>query len=155
MIYILEAVGAEAVKIGYASSYSHVFQRRKALQIGSPLKLRIVRILDGEPADEQTLHEHFADLRCRGEWFKYTGALRDAIEATPIMGSDLASDLDTARQRYDLTGVLKNNRLTWVGVEYLAVLELTFLQEGYDSAFLAGGPRFSEMLESGYYPDAQ
>jgi hypothetical protein len=56
------------VKIGVAVN---VKARLKALQTGSPTTLKVVRTLPGGFAAEQWFHQHFAELRIQGEWFRW------------------------------------------------------------------------------------
>jgi hypothetical protein len=36
--------------------------------------------IPGDAATEGTLHQRFAKLRVRGEWFRYEGALKEYVE---------------------------------------------------------------------------
>ena len=65
-VYIIEAVGAGRVKIGYASN---VEQRLSTLRTASPLELRVVKVWQASAALEKRLHEALAEHRVRGEWF--------------------------------------------------------------------------------------
>lgn len=55
------------IKIGY--SYSPE-ERLKALQLGSPIELRILATAPGGAARERAYHDQFAAMRVRGEWFE-------------------------------------------------------------------------------------
>ena len=66
------------MKIGWARS---VAKRLGELQIGSPVKLRLLLAMPGSRAREAELHERFAHARLRGEWFDGADpALRAHIE---------------------------------------------------------------------------
>lgn len=59
-------VGHGFVKIGKAVD---VWKRLDQLQVGNPYKLELVEWLLGDV--ERIFHVELADLRVRGEWFKY------------------------------------------------------------------------------------
>ena len=74
-IYIAEEVGCDyAVKIGVTDR--DVENRLAELQTGNPRKLRIVRVLEGDEAEERRLHELFAEERLLGEWFRLSDRVR-------------------------------------------------------------------------------
>lgn len=56
-----------AVKLGYSSD---VGARLSALQIASPLRLRVLATRPGTVEDEMRLHERHALHRLRGEWYE-------------------------------------------------------------------------------------
>lgn len=56
MIYFIEAVGLDRVKIGRALNDEALVGRFEAVQCGCPV-------------EEQALHERFAASRVRGEWY--------------------------------------------------------------------------------------
>lgn len=60
------------VKIGYSA---HPRRRLKALQSGSPLKLRILAQIEGDQADEKEFHRRFQSIHSHGEWFERTDEL--------------------------------------------------------------------------------
>ncbi len=69
MIYFLEADTTPAlIKIGYTAK--GVQERLSELQIGSPVEIRILGIMEGGCSEEQELHQRFAAYRVRGEWFR-------------------------------------------------------------------------------------
>jgi hypothetical protein len=65
------------VKIGKADS---VEGRIKELQIGSPVRLRILGFRDGGRYREKAYHLQFRKSRLHGEWFERTPALEAEIE---------------------------------------------------------------------------
>ncbi len=77
-IYFLHDRITGTVKIGASTNPEN---RMKALQSSMPLDLvpiRYVRVLDGQRFEvERFLHEKFADLCVRGEWFQATPELLD------------------------------------------------------------------------------
>jgi hypothetical protein len=78
MIYFVEMVGADAVKIG--SSYAGVNRRVVILQTASPFELRLLGIIPGNIAEEKQLHRRFDDHLIRGEWFRFSHIRSDIEE---------------------------------------------------------------------------
>jgi len=73
--YVIEMVGHNYVKIGKTCNLS---SRIHSIQNGSPYEVRVIARLRGDV--ESMLHAHLADLRVRGEWFRYDDRVREAIE---------------------------------------------------------------------------
>ena len=66
-VYFIQAETGGPIKIGVARD---VLRRLDALQIGNPLTLRIIGVItDVDLYDERDMHNRFAHLRLRGEWF--------------------------------------------------------------------------------------
>lgn len=82
MIYFIEAVGANAVKVGYAAN---VGVRIKYLQTGCPFELRILKIIEGSRQDEAALHRKWWQAHLRGEWFTLSKLRAEIVaETSPI-----------------------------------------------------------------------
>lgn len=64
------------IKIGY--SYNP-HERLKALQLGSPVDLRVLATAPGGAARERAYHDQFAEARVRGEWFSRTPEIEAEI----------------------------------------------------------------------------
>lgn len=77
MIYFIQSHN-RYLKIG---TTINVESRIKGLQTGSPIKLKVVGILDGSYATEAGLHDMFNHLHHNGEWFRYTDELKWFIHA--------------------------------------------------------------------------
>lgn len=75
-VYIIEAIGLAAVKIGVAFD---IRRRLGQLQVGCPADLRILLRQKGGKARELELHREFEDLNIRGDWFRLKGALADYV----------------------------------------------------------------------------
>jgi hypothetical protein len=67
-VYFIEAVGANAVKIGYTTS--PILRRMHQLKIGSPHPLKLLACWRLPDFIEHYLHRNFKEHRLRGEWFK-------------------------------------------------------------------------------------
>lgn len=74
MIYFVEAVGTDLLKIGFTDR--DVECRLKELQTGCPHKLRVLATYDGGVAEEAALHTVFSHLRTTGEWFRMDDEVR-------------------------------------------------------------------------------
>ena len=75
--------GGNRVKIGRSNDPK---SRLAMLQVGSPVKLEIVHIIQCSSLEhsilvENCLHHVFGQIRERGEWFKLTPSLRKFIRA--------------------------------------------------------------------------
>jgi len=72
MIYFIRQ-GSTHIKIGYSADPN---SRLACLQTGSPVKLHLQATMQGDFKTETGLHEMFAHLRKKGEWFKYNDELK-------------------------------------------------------------------------------
>ena len=82
MIYFISQ--REFIKIGFSDD---VDQRIKELQTASPLELKLVGTMPGAFQTECELHKIFESYRKNGEWFRYTGHLKDCIRALHDAGN--------------------------------------------------------------------
>ena len=73
MIYFALAVGSLTVKIGYTSGRPE--DRLAALSTGCPHDLVLLDSSFGDAKREAELHECFASLHHKGEWFRLDGEL--------------------------------------------------------------------------------
>jgi len=78
--YIIRAGLAGPVKIGKADDVEH---RREALQTAHHETLHVLRVIDTHFDAEPILHERFAALRIRGEWFEFSEEMLTFIPAKP------------------------------------------------------------------------
>lgn len=67
VVYFIEDPVEGSIKIGTAQD---VQQRLKGLQTGHPRALAVLATTPGDNRLESELHERFAHLRIRGEWFR-------------------------------------------------------------------------------------
>lgn len=96
-IYFISA-GPSRIKIGWTSD---IARRMKELQIGAAPRLALLAFVPGTKAEEAGLHQRFAHLHVRGEWFRATSELTEAIRA--ISDNRLSSD-----QKRERHSILKN-----------------------------------------------
>lgn len=66
-VYFVQAGDDGPIKIGFAVDFKARFA---TMRTDSPLDLRLLGRLDGTAQDEKRLHQTFAELRIRGEWFR-------------------------------------------------------------------------------------
>jgi hypothetical protein len=77
-VYFIRADDLGFVKIGYTCKPS---DRLSKLQIASPHELRMIGHIRASMVEEGRWHSRFAHLRVRGEWFRLTTELEEAISA--------------------------------------------------------------------------
>lgn len=76
LVYFLEAVGLERVKIGWSDNHQ---TRIKNIQACSPAVLKLLCTEKGGRNREHFLHAMFAADRLHGEWFTFSDAIRNYI----------------------------------------------------------------------------
>lgn len=75
-VYFIQSIAGGAIKIGLSSN---PVERVHDLDAGSPVQLNLIGIMGGGSALENDLHEYFADIRLRREWFYPSKDLLDFI----------------------------------------------------------------------------
>ncbi len=66
-VYFIEAVGCNAIKIGFSRNP----ERRMAdMQTDCPARLQLLAIKEGTRRLESQVHQAFANLHLRGEWYR-------------------------------------------------------------------------------------
>lgn len=78
-VYFAQDTDSQLIKIGRVKNFEDVEARINALQLGSPVKLNILTVLNCNPHYETKLHQKFAHLRVHGEWFRPTLELVEFI----------------------------------------------------------------------------
>ena len=76
-VYVLGNEEQAICKIGYSTN---PLNRMSSVQTGCPYKLKFLLIIKGNMLMEQELHKKYANQRLNGEWFSYSGPLKDSIE---------------------------------------------------------------------------
>lgn len=76
--WVYFVLSGDAVKIGFTDTRPDI--RLKALQTGNPQELVLVGAIKGRSGLERTLHQAFAHLRIRGEWFRWTNEIAGYAE---------------------------------------------------------------------------
>lgn len=71
-VYFAQGQDGGPIKIGYSRETE---RRLRELQRGSPVPLRMLRVVPGSRALEIALHAHFSSDRLHGEWFAPTSEL--------------------------------------------------------------------------------
>lgn len=81
VVYFIEAIGTERVKIGF-TSHDTPSARLRRLQTSSPFELRVITSLSGSLGVEKHLHQrHVADrILPTAEWFHLRGKVLDLVE---------------------------------------------------------------------------
>lgn len=77
-VYFIATADEQFLKIGCSVD---VESRLKNLQTSQHARLRLLGIIEGDEEVEAQWHRRFRHLRQSGEWFRYTGDLRDAIQS--------------------------------------------------------------------------
>lgn len=80
-VYFIGCPEADAVKIGATSN--RVYERLNQAQVNCPLKLVLLGVSDGGYSVEAALHERFAHLRIRGEWYRLAGEISAHVALLP------------------------------------------------------------------------
>lgn len=80
-VYLIRCGENGPVKIGRAADPA---DRLAELQIAHWETLRIVRVWEGDAAEEAALHLQFADLRIRGEWFSFSRSMISGVNLPVI-----------------------------------------------------------------------
>ena len=71
-VYLVRAGKSNAVKIGFARD---IKSRLAKMQIDNHEHLTVIRAWVGGKQEERMLHQKFAGLRLRGEWFSFSGKM--------------------------------------------------------------------------------
>jgi DNA-binding XRE family transcriptional regulator len=71
-LYFIQAAKVDLIKIG--SSFNAV-RRTEGFQVGSPVALRLIGVIEGAGTSERELHRRFAAAHAHGEWFHATPEL--------------------------------------------------------------------------------
>lgn len=79
-VYYIHAPALGLIKIGSAAD---PVERLRNMQTGSPTALVLLAIEVGSLNEEARRHVQFAELRRRGEWFAFEGALAEFVQALP------------------------------------------------------------------------
>lgn len=77
MIYFIEAVGSDCIKIGFTDK--PLEGRLALLQTGNPLPLRVLGTMPGTKHDEKKYHRWFRKSHFRGEWHTASQDLLDFV----------------------------------------------------------------------------
>lgn len=97
-VYIIASNQNDLVKIGYTNDF---LGRLKALQIGSALKLRVIRLVAGGQRVERDFHAEFGCCRAHGEWFHFVPEMMAyqssaSVDHVDTLESRRSGDLENA-----------------------------------------------------------
>lgn len=106
MIYFIRPAMSSLVKIGHTRG--SVTERLNSLQTGSPDRLILLGITDGDKKTEQWLHWKFDVDRVKGEWFRMSPTLAKIIATCRLSFRMLTWDVPSL---IDLAG--KAGRIEW------------------------------------------
>ena len=88
------------VKIGRAANPK---ARLKSLQTGSSSPLELIKVIPNHSGHLETeLHKKFASLRQRGEWFRYTRAIRNYLGILSPQDALLKQELQQFAKEEDI-----------------------------------------------------
>ena len=77
--FLYAAIGGDMVKLGFTTN---VLKRATTIQAHSPMRLIFLILERGTQDDERELHQTWSQYRKHGEWFSFTGWLKDDLDAT-------------------------------------------------------------------------
>ena len=90
-VYFIHAPEVGRVKIGVTTD---IEGRMASMQTGSPVRLRLVKLIRGDRNLEQRLHHLFDAKRIEGEWF-YDSVLTDYITIPTIESHSSEATVET------------------------------------------------------------
>lgn len=85
-VYFIEAVGAEAIKIGFSRNPA---KRLRSMASGSPFPLRLLAVFPATQSAELVLHDELWAYRTHGEWFNDCPLIRKAMAGAVALASGL------------------------------------------------------------------
>lgn len=100
MVYFIQAEELGLIKIG-RTNQSNLILRLKAMQVGSPDKLKLIGVVNDEHSfgGERGIHKKFESLWVHGEWY-YPG--KDLLEFINLLGPlQLVGLISTRRNTRD------------------------------------------------------
>ena len=75
-VYFIQEENNGLIKIGYSDNPK---DRLRSLQVSSPNKLKIIKVVDGNFDRERFIHYKFSKFSVRGEWFSPNSELVEYI----------------------------------------------------------------------------
>ena len=83
-VYVIEAENG-MVKIGQSNNPA---ARLRCINLHSPVRCRLIAVMDGKKADELSLHRRFSDFRAHNEWFHMMGGVFEFVASVSGRGVD-------------------------------------------------------------------
>lgn len=102
VVYFIQAGADGPIKIGVTGG--DVAKRRNSLQVGHPIRLRVLKTIRGDVSTEARFHATFATSRLEGEWFLPSPALLEAI------ASATAEETQPSPTRHDTPATIRRGR---------------------------------------------
>src|SRR3990170_5305929 len=76
VVYVIHMAGTNFYKLGFCKQRSAVATRLSTLQVGNPIKLEVVAIIEpATKANEKTFHVSMVQNEILGEWFSFNPVL--------------------------------------------------------------------------------
>jgi hypothetical protein len=92
MIYFVEAVGVECVKVGFVAKLSGLKKRLMGIQCGCPVPLKLRAVVNGSMSAEKALHDHLERYRSSGEWFNFDSDVQAVLDVAETFEFELTFD---------------------------------------------------------------
>lgn len=127
-----------AIKIGFSTDPR---SRLAALQGSQHAALRLIAAFPGGPQDERALHEHFAHLCIRGEWFQFHQEITDFVAS--LKGARRA----LRTRQATIADVIGGNFPGLIVLDRLSAARVTYLKWVSRNPPELGDPKIAAMVE--------
>lgn len=104
MIYLISH-NDQFLKIGYTNNIKN---RLSQLQCSSPIKLKLLHLIDGDTSLESDIHNMFRHIGASGEWFKYDESIIDYFSNKKCLLWENGFKLNN---KHSIIGLVKEERL--------------------------------------------
>lgn len=117
MVYLVEADNKRFLKIGCSDNIDH---RLTNLRCTVPLKLNLLKTIEGGVEVEKFLHNRYSHLRVQGEWFIYTKEITDEFDNGAKIYAESKLDAERAIiERHRKLSVNIRNHIAWKFLFYI------------------------------------
>ena len=104
MIYLISH-NDQFLKVGYTNNIKN---RLSQLQCSSPIKLKLLHLIDGDTSLESDIHNMFKHIGTSGEWFKYDESILDYFSNKKCL---LWENGFMLNNKHSIIGLVKEERL--------------------------------------------
>jgi hypothetical protein len=104
MIYLISH-NDQFLKVGYTNN---IKKRLSQLQCSSPIKLKLLHLIDGDTSLESDIHNLFKHISTSGEWFEYNQSILDYFSDKKCLLWDNGIIVNNERS---IIGLVKEERL--------------------------------------------